>query len=544
MSREFYLFDLMTGMIGQKIELTDFAWEKSCADSTLTTAHASGIGTGEATSVGIPWDQINGRTPKARARVITPLKRGIVMCERNASTRMEVPGTAHIAGALGSPSSTRDGLTIPFVSVMSLLEGRYLVHEGRYGTGRNHTSPGTWQWRNLSWRALACEVIKACTSLKPAGALPIDLPYLGETGTHQLPDVGGDEADEPTKSDTTTKHKTDLPDGWVETVTNGDTVTVTEHREKVTTKVIDTTEKYTVRKKDKHGKWVREERTRPAKKPIKTGRTVTETKTVTKPKGEGMVEKTVTRTTTTYQYDGAGKETGSQKHVDGPTVTVERRQVTTTYRDFNVANHSCADILRAISESEGGPDMLFRPYITADGRYVRWRFEAGSDADPGLPTDRHVSLSNYPHAGSTLEHMQIDRAYPIQRVYGVGAGKGSATLTCMAQDLTLAMSEDPMPLQEAVYSDSGAEAIGVLRSGTEGELSSRKQPIMQIRGRLHLDSVHTMDEMWPGTPVSLYVEGWPDLDTGIYECRLMKITGTQSDDVDVVFDVMADPTMT
>lgn len=538
----FFLYDTMSGRLAQQIDVPAFTWSMSVSDASFATSKDKGVGEDDLSGLELPWGQIPGVDAAARASALMPYKRGIVAFWHSQADDPNKPGRPILAGALGVRRSTRDDVSVPFVSMLGLLEDRYLVHEGRFGKGPGNSSPDEFRWVNLSWRALACETIRQCTEMKPGGSLPIDLPYLGEHGTHQLPEVSGDEEDKPESGEKTVK-KVNKSNGWVQTTVEGDKTTVVDHTEKVTSKTVTVKEKYTVWQKGK-----RVERTRDKQKTIRTGRTVTEVKTETKPKGSYRVEKTVTKTVTTYSYDKNGKETGSTKHTDGPTTTVEQKPVEVKYRDFNVVNHRCADILRAIANSAGGPDMQFRPYLTEDGQHIRFRFLAGSDGDVFLHQDKRLSLSYAAGEAGTLENVSVDRAQPVQRVYGVGAGTGSGTLTFLAEDLTLVSQSDGWPLVEYTYQDSKAEEITVLRSGATGLLQANGRPLMQIKGEVNaydMDAsgmpLHALGSFWPGEMFDVSMQGFPDLPDGVYAMRLMQMSGDETGKVELTFDITTDP---
>ena len=512
----FFLYDTTTGLLAQQIDVPAFTWSMSVSDASFSTSKDKGVGEDDLSGLELPWGQIPGVDAAARASALMPYKRGIVAFWHSQADDPNNPGRPILAGALGVRRSTQQDVSMPFVSILGLLEDRYLVHEGRFGKGPGNSSPDEFRWVNLSYRALACETIRQCTETKPGGTLPIDLPYLGEHGTHQLPEVSGDEEDKPGSGEKTVK-KVNKSDGWVQTTVESDKTTVVDHTEKVTSKTVTVKEKYTVWQKGK-----RVERTRDKQKTIRTGRTVTEVKTETKPKGSYRVEKTVTKTVTTYSYDKDGKETGSTKHTDGPTTTVEQKPIEVKYRDFNVVNHRCADILRAIANSAGGPDMQFRPYLTEDGQHIRFRFLAGSDGDIFLHQDKRLSLSYAAGEAGTLENVSVDRAQPVQRVYGVGAGTGSGTLTFLAEDLTLVSQSDGWPLVEYTYQDSKAEEITVLRSGATGLLQANGRPLMQVKGEINafdMDAsgmpLHALGSFWPGEMFDVSMQGFPDLPDGV-----------------------------
>ena len=538
----FFLYDTMSGRLAQQIDVPAFTWSMSVSDASFSTSKDKGVGEDDLSGLELPWGQIPGADAAARASALMPYKRGIVAFWHSQADDPNKPGTPILAGALGVRRSTRDDVSVPFVSMLGLLEDRYLVHEGRFGKGPGNSSPDEFRWVNLSYRALACETIRQCTEMKPGGSLPIDLPYLGEHGTHQLPEVSGDEEDKPGSGEKTVK-KVNKSNGWVQTTVEADKTTVVDHTEKVTSKTVTVREKYTVWQKGK-----RVVRTRDKQKTIRTGRTVTEVKTETKPKGSYRVEKTVTKTVTTYSYDGNGKETGSTKRTEGPTTTVEAKPIEVTYRDFNVVNHRCSDILRAIANSAGGPDMQFRPYLTEDGQHIRFRFLAGSDGDIFLHQDKRLSLSYAAGEAGTLENVSVDRAQPVQRVYGVGAGTGSGTLTFLAEDLTLVSQSDGWPLVEYTYQDSKAEEIAMLRSGATGLLQANGRPLMQVKGEVNaydMDAsgmpLHALGSFWPGEMFDISIQGFPDVPDGVYAMRLMQMSGDETGKVELTFDITTDP---
>lgn len=537
-----FLYDTVTGLLGQQIDVPSFTWSMSVSDASFSTTKDKGFGIDDVSGLELPWVQIPGVDAAARASALMPYKRGLVLFWHSQADDPNRPGRPVLAGALGVRKSSQLDVSVPFVSMLGLLEDRYLVHEGRFGKGAGNSSPDEFRWVNLSYRALACETIRQCTEMKPGGTLPIDLPYVGEHGTHQLPEVSGDEEDKPESGEKTVK-KVNKSDGWVQTTVEADKTTVVDHTEKVTSKTVTVKEKYTVWKKGK-----RVERTRDKQKTIRTGRTVTEVKTETKPKGSYRVEKTVTKTVTTYSYDKNGKETGSTKHTDGPTTTVEQKPIEVKYRDFNVVNHRCSDILRAIANSAGGPDMQFRPYLTEDGQHIRFRFLAGSDGDVFLHQDKRLSLTYAAGQSCTLENVTVDRAQPVHRVYGVGAGTGSGTLTVLAEDLSLVTRSDPWPLMESTYQDSKADEINVLRGGATAVLQANSRPLMQIKGEVNaydMDAsgmpLHALGSFWPGEMFDVSIQGFPDLPDGVYAMRLMQMSGDETGKVELTFDITVDP---
>ena len=493
-----YLYDTVSGQLAQEIDIPSFTWSMTVSDSSFSTTKDKGVGDDEVSGLELPWTQIPGDDPAARAAALQPYKRGLVLCWKSVLDDTASMGTPILAGALGVRTSSWHDVSVPYVSMMGLLNDRYLVHEDAFGKDAGHTSKRSFRWENLSWRALACEVIRQCTSVKPGGGLPIDLPYLNETGTHSLPSDGSSEDKNAPKQKS--KKRVNTADGYVETSVDGDTTTITEQHVTKKTKQVTETKPYTYN--TRKGKVTKQHTT---VKTLTTAQTTVVKKTVTK-NYKDYSERTVTTTTTVYSFDGNGNQTGSTTSTDGPHKTMLPRQTVVEYKDFNVSNHRAADILKNIANADGGPDMQFRPYLS-DSQHVRFRFLAGSDGDIYLNQDKRLSLSCSPYGG-TLENIKIDRAAPYMRVYATGAGSDAGTMCFQSEDLTLVKRQDPYPLRETTTSDTDAKTYELLAAAADGMLNANRQPLMQLSGEIDVNDcdamglpLHPLGSFWPGGDV-------------------------------------------
>lgn len=534
-----YLYDTVSGQLAQEIDIPSFTWSMTVSDSSFSTAKDKGVGDDEVSGLELPWTQIPGDGPAARAAALQPYKRGLVLCWKSVLDDITSMGTPILAGALGVRTSSWHDVSVPYVSMMGLLNDRYLVHEDAFGRDAGHTSKRSYRWENLSWRALACEVIRQCTSVKPGGSLPIDLPYLDESGTHSLPSDGSSEDKNAPKQKS--KKRVNTADGYVETSVDGDTTTITEQHVTKKTKQVTETRPYTYN--TRKGKVTKQHTT---VKTLTTAQTTVVRKTVTK-NYKDYSERTVTTTTTVYSFDGNGNQTGSTTSTDGPHKTILPRQTVVEYKDFNISNHRCSDILKSIANSDGGPDMQFRPYLS-DSQHIRFRFLAGSDGDVYLNQDKRLSLSCSPYGG-TLENIKIDRAAPYMRVYATGAGSDSGTMCCQSEDLTLVNREDPYPLRETTVSSTDSKTYELLASAANGMLNANRLPLMQLSGEIDVNDcdamglpLHPLGSFWPGEMFDIAIDGFPDLPDGVYPMRLMRMSGDETGKVTVKFDPVGDPT--
>nr|DAT94509.1 MAG TPA: ReqiPepy6 protein [Caudoviricetes sp.] len=534
-----YLYDTVSGQLAQEIDIPSFTWSMTVSDSSFSTTKDKGVGDDEVSGLELPWTQIPGDDPAARAAALQPYKRGLVLCWKSVLDDTASMGTPILAGALGVRTSSWHDVSVPYVSMMGLLNDRYLVHEDAFGKDAGHTSKRSFRWENLSWRALACEVIRQCTSVKPGGGLPIDLPYLNETGTHSLPSDGSSEDKNAPKQKS--KKRVNTADGYVETSVDGDTTTITEQHVTKKTKQVTETKPYTYN--TRKGKVTKQHTT---VKTLTTAQTTVVKKTVTK-NYKDYSERTVTTTTTVYSFDGNGNQTGSTTSTDGPHKTMLPRQTVVEYKDFNVSNHRAADILKNIANADGGPDMQFRPYLS-DSQHVRFRFLAGSDGDIYLNQDKRLSLSCSPYGG-TLENIKIDRAAPFMRVYATGAGSDSGTMCCQSEDLALVNREDPYPLRETTVSSTDSKTYELLASAANGMLNANRLPLMQLSGEIDVNDcdatglpLHPLGSFWPGEMFDIAIDGFPDLPDGVYPMRLMRMSGDETGKVTLKFDPVGDPT--
>ena len=199
-----------------------------------------------------------------------------------------------------------------------------------------------------------------------------------------------------------------------------------------------------------------------------------------------------------------------------------------------------------IANVENGPDLQLRPKLS--GNTIRFDFLAGSDANPDIAQGTILELSSSPYGG-TLENVTIDHLGAVHRVYASGSGTDKAQLCHLSEDLSLVSGDhEPFPLREMAYSDTDAADANLLRQHADGVLSANHAPLMQIKGELHANDMsadgtplHPLGSFWPGETMRLDIQGFPSLADGVYECRLMQMSGDLTDKVSLIFDAMDDP---
>lgn len=176
------LFDATTGLLGEPVDIPNVSWTVNVSDCSLSTVRDKGTGEGEMNSLTLPWEAVPGETYEAKQRAIASYRRGLLL---------SWDGVAVVAGLIGPRKDGWLDTTFDLVSPMELLESRYIVTEGTFGAGTFTDDKGettanvttsTVRYDGLSFRAIACDLVRLATEAKPGGKLPIELPYLGESG--------------------------------------------------------------------------------------------------------------------------------------------------------------------------------------------------------------------------------------------------------------------------------------------------------------------------------------------------------------------------
>lgn len=182
MSWSCWLGDTMTGLVDRPIDIPGFSWSVEVGDSSLSTSRDRSAGAEEWGGLTVPWSAVPGSTPEERSRSISTSRRSLALCWDRGDGSVGAPV---LWGAVGARSDTWLDTSFSVDSVMAILSQRYALPELSFGTGPGSTSP-TKVRLSGSWRSIACQLVRMCTGDKPFGALPIDLPYLGEPGANSL----------------------------------------------------------------------------------------------------------------------------------------------------------------------------------------------------------------------------------------------------------------------------------------------------------------------------------------------------------------------
>ncbi len=182
------LFDSMTGLLAEQVDLPSFGWTLTVSDCSLATTRDKGVGAADATGLRLPWAAVPGRDAAERHEAIAMWRRGLALMW---------DGAPVVAGVIGPKSGTARDVSIDLLSPLEVLAHRYAVREGAFGTGTTTVEEGerkgqavssvttdSIHWSGESLRSIVCRLGRLACS-KPGGALPIDWAYLGESGGHR-----------------------------------------------------------------------------------------------------------------------------------------------------------------------------------------------------------------------------------------------------------------------------------------------------------------------------------------------------------------------
>lgn len=172
----------MTGLIDRPVDVPNFSWTVEVSDSALSTTTSGEVESMDWSSVTVPWTALMETDPEARSQALSTSRRCLTLCWDDGSGGV---GTPVVWGAIGERTDTWLDTSFSLDSPMGILSQRVAVPELTFGQGEGSTSTARVTLTG-SWRSIACQLVQMCCGSKPAGSLPIDLPYLSEDGSASL----------------------------------------------------------------------------------------------------------------------------------------------------------------------------------------------------------------------------------------------------------------------------------------------------------------------------------------------------------------------
>lgn len=97
-------------------------------------------------------------------------------------------------------------------------------------------------------------------------------------------------------------------------------------------------------------------------------------------------------------------------------------------------------------------------------------------------------------------------------------------------------------------SNTDTDKAEQLAASARGNLNANRLPLMQIKGEVNVNDhdstglpVNPLGSFWPGERMEIALDGFPGMNDGIYQTRLMQMSGDETAQVKLTFDVMTDP---
>jgi hypothetical protein len=199
------------------------------------------------------------------------------------------------------------------------------------------------------------------------------------------------------------------------------------------------------------------------------------------------------------------------------------------YESFNVANLDCNNVLTKLSNASRGPDIMFKPRLVGDSRFV-WDMWTGTEENPRIKQQYSPSWDTTPSLGS-VANLQITEtgAYQTHRVYSVGAGQDKGTLIRVVENLE--PTSRGFPLLEKYIKQGDSENPETVISWGKADLEANTNTLQEISMNIRADGIYRLGQFWPGDEVELILKDWLALSDGSHKVRLLQMSGDLTQDV-------------
>lgn len=217
------------------------------------------------------------------------------------------------------------------------------------------------------------------------------------------------------------------------------------------------------------------------------------------------------------------------------------------WKGYAVANLDVAGLLEDYADR--GPDIDFRPKVLDDSHFV-WEVVHGTSRELYLGQSTvHDWEQGSPDVVSVTAKLSTE--YVAHRVYAVGGGQDVAT-PIVRRDLEVPQD---WPLIEATVSDSkitaatsgkdaNAAAVAKQKADAQRKLEQLADahlspyPMLQVEMTVRADGSNQLGTFWPGEVAHVTLHDLPCLSAGTYDLRILSISGSDGQDVKLVFDAI------
>lgn len=193
---------------------------------------------------------------------------------------------------------------------------------------------------------------------------------------------------------------------------------------------------------------------------------------------------------------------------------------------FNIQNLLCDDLLTNIAQVSHGPDIMFKPRLLDDSRFV-WDMWTGTANEPRIRQIQTAVWDTTAEAGQTTSLSIVSTgSYETNRVYSVGAGTDQGTLITVSEDLSKV--PDGYPLLESAIAISKSPDPAVVKAHGDGVLIANTDMLREITLEVHIDGTYPLGSYWAGDAMDIFTSGWLTFEDGRHTCRLLHMSGDLS----------------
>lgn len=200
------------------------------------------------------------------------------------------------------------------------------------------------------------------------------------------------------------------------------------------------------------------------------------------------------------------------------------------YMGFNVSNINTDQVLTKLANVRNGPDILFRPRVTAASKltFDMWH---GTNDNPRIQQSTDIPTWDMTPEKGSMDNFRLTTtgAYQSFRVYSSGAG------TDKGIKMDVITNDEPLsqgfPLLETSISTSKSEQIEVVRAHGIANLQMNSNKLQEVEMHVRADGTVKLGSFWPGNLVYINVKGFVTLKDGFHPMRLLAMSGTHDQDV-------------
>lgn len=186
------------------------------------------------------------------------------------------------------------------------------------------------------------------------------------------------------------------------------------------------------------------------------------------------------------------------------------------------------DLLRKLTEVDGGPDIAFRPrYNAADRTRIEWVMTHGSTAAPLLHQggDDWMWDGTVDESGVSDIGVKEDGSGMADRVWQPGAGSELEMKLATVQDLDLIQFAG-YPWTEADAASKDVEDQGILQGYADYAMAVARRPVETWDLTVRADTSPLLGQYTPGDFAKITVpKNNPMIESGVRRVRLMAIDG-------------------